>query len=159
MCFGCECGDGWYEILDNLFGYIFNVQEERSVIIPLKPELVTEENGGYLELKCPTVILSQVKEKYGTLRVYWNFDTSGVDALKDKVQDVKQLERNLERYADLVENAVDFSEYLSSKTCEITGRPGRLYSNGWCVTLCEEEAAKRFGDQEAGVAVPLEDGR
>ena len=45
----------------------------------------------------------------------------------------------------MVENAIDFCEYLSSKTCEVTGKAGKLYSKGWCVTLCKEEAIKRFG--------------
>ena len=45
----------------------------------------------------------------------------------------------------MVENAIEFSEYLSSITCEKTGKPGKLYSDGWCVTLCKEEAIKRFG--------------
>jgi hypothetical protein len=27
----------------------------------------------------------------------------------------------------------------------VTGRPGKLYSKGWSVPLCKEEAIKRFG--------------
>lgn len=148
MCFGCECGDGWYAILDNLFGYIADVRENRLRLLDLKPELATPENEGCVDFQCPPVILDQVKEKYGTLRVYWHFDSKEIEDLRSKVADEKQIERGLDRYSNLVENAVDFSEYLSSKTCEVTGRPGRLYTDGWHVTLCEEEAAKRFGRKD-----------
>jgi hypothetical protein len=145
MCFGCECGDGWKCILDDLFGYLSQVRESRSRLLSLKPEFSTGDDGGYLEVSCPPVVLDQVKEKYGTLRVYWHFSYDEIDEARSKVQDVEEFDRCIERYSNLVDDAVDFSEYLSSKTCEITGRPGKLYSDGWCVTLCEEEASKRFG--------------
>lgn len=145
MCFGCECGDGWHGILDNLFGYIDHVLKNRSVDLKVKKERVTDENGGYIELPCPPVILDQVKEKYGTLRVYWHFDSVGLEKVRDLVEDEAQISQSLERYADMIEDAVDFSEYLSSQTCEVTGKAGKLYTDGWCVTLCEEEAIKRFG--------------
>lgn len=59
MCFGFECGDGWFSILKKLCG-----------------ELKA------LKLKNFTVI--QVKEKYGTLRFYHN-GPSGSEKLQDKV--------------------------------------------------------------------------
>jgi len=45
ICFGCDCNDGWYDILDELFKKIS---------------------------KYPDVSLFQVKEKFGGLRVYLN---------------------------------------------------------------------------------------
>lgn len=145
MCFGCECGDGWFGILDNLFGYLTHLRESLATDLKIKTELTTAENGGYVEFRCPQIVLDQVKEKYGTLRVYWHFDLTEVDAVRSEALEEDNVNRTLGRYADTVENAIDFSEYLSSKTCEVTGKPGKLYSNGWCVTLCEEEAFKRFG--------------
>jgi hypothetical protein len=114
-------------------------------MLTLKPEFANEENGGYLDFSCPAVILDQVKEKYGTLRVYWHFPSEEVEQERARVLDTEKFEQCLMRYDNLVDDAVDFAEYLSSKTCELTGKPGKLYSDGWCVTLCEEEAAKRFG--------------
>lgn len=145
MCFGCECGDGWRGILDNLFGYLCQVRESHCHMIALKPEFANDSNDGYLDLCCPPVVLDQIKEKYGTLRVYWHFDTEDLEKTRDTVKNEEELDRYVERYSNLVEDAVDFAEYLSSKTCEVTGKPGKLYSDGWCVTLCEEEAKKRFG--------------
>jgi hypothetical protein len=61
-------------------------------------------------------ILTQVKEKYGTLRFY----TSGGD--------------------DAVERYVEFAEYFSSRLCEDCGAPGNLRGGGWLRTLCDKHA-------------------
>jgi hypothetical protein len=145
ICFGCECGDGWYKILDNLCGYIENLQKTRRSMLKLKEEFKTEKNKGYVEFHCPPVVFDQIKEKYGTLRVYWHFDTPNYEELSSKLVDPTELQTKTNNYSDTIENAVEFSEYLSSITCEITGKKGKLYSDGWCVTLCKEEAIKRFG--------------
>lgn len=146
MCFGCEHGDGWYSILDNLCGYINNVAESRSFVLKLKDEFKTKENHGYYSLSCPNVIFDQIKEKYGTLRVYWHFDEiERYEELKTQLENPDSLDGYIGKYSDIVENAIEFSEYLSSITCEKTGKPGKLYNNGWCVTLCKEEAIERFG--------------
>ncbi len=138
ICFGCECGDGWFDILDNLCGYIVNVQRCRSYYLATK-------DGKDIDFHCPDVVFDQIKEKYGTLRVYWHFDSSSYQEIAPKVKDVEDLTKYVSKYSDTIENAIDFCEYLSSKTCEVTGKPGKLYSKGWCVTLCKEEAIKRFG--------------
>jgi len=145
ICFGCECGDGWYKILDNLCGYIKNLQETRYSLLKLKDEFKTEENHGYYEFHCPPVVFDQIKEKYGTLRVYWHFDTSSLQDVEAKLENPEELTNKINSYSDTIENAIEFSEYLSSITCEITGKKGKLYSDGWSVTLCKEEAIKRFG--------------
>lgn len=49
MCFGCECGDGWYNLIDILCSQL---QHE------------TDKNGH------PQVVAFQVKEKFGGLRFY-----------------------------------------------------------------------------------------
>lgn len=100
MAWGCECGDGWYLILDELF-------EKLS--------------------KYPDVILVQVKEKFGTLRVY----TGGVSA---------------EDYDD-VHYHVERAYYKSSRTCEDCGAVGKLRTEGWfrvnCYD-CEQERQHRY---------------
>jgi hypothetical protein len=138
ICFGAECGDGWFDILDNLCGFITHLQKCHSYF------LMTKEDK-CINFYCPDVVFDQIKEKYGTLRVYWHFDSSYYDELALQLKDTKKLDECISRYSDTVENAIEFSEYLSSKTCEITGKPGKLYSQGWCVTLCKEEAIKHFG--------------
>lgn len=58
----------------------------------------------------------QVKEKLGGLRFYIN---EGTDAIHERIGQ---------------------AELESMKTCEITGRPGKLRTDiGWYRTLCDEE--------------------
>jgi hypothetical protein len=52
MCFGCECGDGWFELIYNACACIANHLKYR-------PE-------------CPPVEFVQIKEKFGGLRLYYN---------------------------------------------------------------------------------------
>jgi rubrerythrin len=49
MCWGLECGDGWYDLIDRLC-YLLQYD--------------TDKNG------YPQAIATQVKEKFGTLRFY-----------------------------------------------------------------------------------------
>jgi hypothetical protein len=138
ICFGCECQDGWFDILDNLCGFITDLQKSRCYFLAKK-------DGEFISFHCPDVNFAQIKEKYGTLRVYWHFADWDYEELASQIKDPEELDKHISRYSDTIENAIDFCEYLSSKTCEITGKPGKLYSDGWYVTLCKEEAIKRFG--------------
>jgi hypothetical protein len=66
MCWGFECGDGWYNILNSLMGNIQGHIDWKNK----KEEVV------------PQVILDQVKEKFGTLRFYY---TGGDDYIRGLV--------------------------------------------------------------------------
>lgn len=57
MCWGFECGDGWYEIIERLSSKL----EKAIAALP------AEERGEYRAV--------QVKEKYGTLRFYMTAET------------------------------------------------------------------------------------
>lgn len=62
MCWGFECGDGWYDLLDTLCQELMDLSKE--VDPPHIP------------------VATQVKEKYGTLRFYIN---GGTDAQWDAI--------------------------------------------------------------------------
>ena len=55
MCFGFECGDGWYGLLDAL---CYNIQQH--INWKNRKEVVVEQ-----------VVAEQVKEKFGGLRFYY----------------------------------------------------------------------------------------
>lgn len=111
MSWGCECGNGWYEILASLCWMIS--QHERN----------KEDNKKYLEKNDPDRLSSlpeyfpvkfdQVKEKYGGLRLYF----SGGD--------------------EYVEGLVSMAEAMSYKICEVCGNKGEPNKSGWISTLCE----------------------
>lgn len=66
MCWGFECGDGWYELIRQL-------SEKLTKLIKEFPK---EEQSDFRAL--------QVKEKYGTLRFYL---TAGTDAIFDAIDE------------------------------------------------------------------------
>lgn len=86
--FGVECEDGW-----------------RGIIEPLMQEC--QEKG---------VVITQIKEKYGTLRFY----VAECDAA--------------------MWNKIQKAEEASASICEKCGQPGRLRGKGWLKTLCGEHA-------------------
>jgi hypothetical protein len=57
---------------------------------------------------------AQVKEKWGTLRFYMTASTDEMDVL------IREAEKQ------------------SAVTCEVCGKPGKLYPGGWYYTACEE---------------------
>ena len=65
MCWGFDCGDGWYNILDQLMGNIQHHIDWKN----RKEEVVTQ------------VTLDQVKEKFGTLRFYYSGGDDAIDGM------------------------------------------------------------------------------
>jgi hypothetical protein len=138
MCFGIETGDGWYKILDNLFGYFYEIMEQ-DYYIPFNKEYIIEGDektyGTYIQ--SPKVKLVQVKEKYGTLRVY--FTTYNEETISEDIEskiDKISYDRMLNRIYTKIDEAVNYSEYISSKTCEVCGDDGTQTTGYWISTLC-----------------------
>lgn len=110
MPFGCEHSDGWFNIISRLCDEIDN-HLKRS------PDKVYE--------------FFQIKEKFGTLRIYDN----GHD--------------------EFIGGLISMAEAMSSVTCEVTGMPGGLCRSGrWYRTLCREQAEK---DGYVPVGMPDDD--
>jgi len=153
ICFGCECGDGWYQLLDHLFGYLTDHMERKlavDYISEYKDQHKDKKNyyRDYCSYKFepPQIILDQVKEKYGTLRCYYHTE---FDDIPDEVWanlDLKDFYKKLEAYNRKIDDAIEYAEYISSRTCEETGKEGKLYTKGWWKVLCDEEAIKRGYD-------------
>lgn len=60
------------------------------------------------------VVFTQIKEKFGTLRVYTNATDSYCDGV------------------------IAMAESMSAHTCEVCSRPGKQTNTGWIKTLCDE---------------------
>ena len=140
MCWGCECSDGWYDIISELCETLqFN----------------TDRNG------YPQVVFQQVKEKYGSLTIY--------HYTIDKVQKANFLEKIIVRTCRLMnwvtdklwswklidseysrihigfaehrsgvqDGLIDFSERISTLICEDCGERGKMSHRGsWMRTQC-----------------------
>jgi hypothetical protein len=95
ICFGFEVDDGWMPILEELFEKIDKVTKENNLDI--------------------TIV--QVKEKFGSLRVYWH----GSDTENDDIS-----------------NLIWEAEKQSACTCEKCGKPGTMQTDGWMCVRCED---------------------
>ena len=94
-----DIGDGWFTLLDCLL-----------------EQLQTRSNAGS-DMQPQA---SQIKEKYGELRVY------------------------LTVYSDAQDQLIEFAGVLSCRTCDVCGRPGQLLKNaGWLRTRCSEHEETR----------------
>jgi hypothetical protein len=98
-----ECGEGWRDLLERACTRI------RAAV---------QADGGSFKA-------TQIKEKYATLRFYWE------GALSPK--------------ADApVDEIIDLAEARSACTCEVCGEEGRLYQSGcWMMTRCALHAEGR----------------
>jgi hypothetical protein len=138
MCWGFDCGDGWYNIVNQLCkliqGHLKHREEGIAWAVEFNKNLaVAQANNweGWQEgwskkpRKVPNsidpVVVTQVKEKYGTLRFYHN----GGD--------------------QFISGVVSMAEAMSAVTCETCGNPGKTHSGPWIRTLCDEHAAKKNG--------------
>lgn len=100
MCWGFDCGDGWYNIIDQLCQQIQEYLDWKNQ----KEEVV------------PQVVASQVKEKFGTLRFYYD----GGD--------------------DYIRGLTSMAEAMSGVTCETCGKPGSFRGKDWYYTACDEHS-------------------
>lgn len=138
MCWGFDCGDGWYQLIDAL-SFTLTADHRRAKDSLeyyrnnfgkelWKGKIVTQEDIDKAQKEldenpCPVAV--QVKEKFGGLRFY-------VDRATEK------------QY-----NYINFTEMLSYRTCEECGAPGRTYTMGWHRTLCEKHADEHYGEEAA----------
>lgn len=106
--FGAECGPGWLLILDDLLSLIQDHEQQLTE----HRTWCAEHNRPQPEPTEP-VQVHQVKEKFGTLRFYY----AGGD--------------------EFVQGAVNMAEYMSARTCETCGSPGRLRGRHWVYTACD----------------------
>ena len=143
MCWGFECGDGWYDLLkeaaDKLeplckteLDKVAHLEKSwyrhvRSAISSVATApAVFKVFYNLAEWLCPTLYsnplywyggppcrASQVKEKFGTLRFYMTGQTAEMD--------------------DIIGEATR----KSAVTCEECGKPGRLRGHGWLYTACK----------------------
>jgi hypothetical protein len=99
-----ECESGWKEIIENL---LLNIHRfEASVKV---------ENPKYRPIK-----LVQIKQKYGCLRVYYDFHYPYP-------------------YSDVISDMITAAELESMKTCELCGSKTNvrtLAKRSWLLTIC-----------------------
>ncbi len=97
MSFGIACGPGWFHILDVLFEKITTYCERE---------------------RAPSPKATQIKEKFGSLRVYMDVTTPYIDGL------------------------IWMSESITHSACEVCGAPAKMtgFDQGWLQVRCPEHS-------------------
>ena len=108
MCWGIDVEEGWYNILNTLCSII---QQHIDYINGLDENSRKMRTGNKEQIF--QVEASQVKEKFGGLRFYYD----GGD--------------------NYIEGAVRMAENMSYVTCELCGAPGKPNESGWIQTFCD----------------------
>ena len=128
MYWGFECGDGWFNILDQLMGniqhHIYWKERQREVAIRFNSKAASGEMREVPE-EISQVTVDQVKEKFGTLRFYY----TGGD--------------------DYIDGLVSMAESMSGVTCETCGNPGKSTGGGWIKTVCEAHSGRKNNDENS----------
>lgn len=92
------CGDGWFTLL-------------YSMCAIMEPLLRAYAKGAE-EADVPCI--SDIKEKYGTLRFYADNET------------------------DVMSTIISVAESMSHFICEVCGQPGKVRDGGWVKTRCDK---------------------
>jgi hypothetical protein len=128
MYWGFECGDGWFDILDQLMGNIQHhidwKERQREVAIRFNSKAASGEIRE-VPKEISQVTVDQVKEKFGTLRFYY----TGGD--------------------DYIDGLVSMAESMSGVTCETCGNPGKSTGGGWIKTVCEAHSGRKNNDENS----------
>jgi hypothetical protein len=133
----CEMSvnDGWFDIIDslcaNIQSRIDNSTDRRKLAIQWNdrvndPDYDWSDKASFIkreEREVPElveqVVATQIKEKFGTLRFYYN----GGD--------------------EYISGLVAMADSMSGRICEDCGKPGKRTSGGWIRTLCDEHAHEK----------------
>ena len=115
---GVAVGAGWWPIIESLCANIQHYTDWQNKNHEKHPVV-------------PQVVVSQIKEKFGGLRFYYD----GGD--------------------DEISGMVRMAESWADHSCEECGAPGKSRNGGWIKTLCdkhEEERQERFRQREMKVS-------
>ena len=118
LCFGFECGDGWFEALLDFSKEVARINE-----IAMKRHIC--------------FVASQIKQKFGEIRVYWH--TKSFPDMCDRIPD----REDAMRLYSMMNNAINTLVVRCRNTCENCGTTNHIITtDGWIQRLCVK-CAKR----------------
>ncbi len=118
--FGCDCDNGWYELLHDLCAEITELYKRYDQPVD--------------------IVMDQVKEKYGTLRFYYHHEgkEKGISAIDFPGVSLRFSSKDSELHRQVAE-IVDKWEKKSGEVCEKCGKAGVLRKDlSWILTLCDD---------------------
>ena len=163
MCWGFDCGDGWFNILDQLMGSIQHhidwKEKQRKWAIDYN-EMAAQAKAGNFDLFEETmkaVPNDEYKEKRLAEIIAGDFREIPESIPQVTLDQVKEKFGTLRFYYsggdDYIDGMVSLAESLTGVTCESCGNPGERRGGGWVHTYCtpcEEarEIARAKADEE-----------
>jgi len=158
MCWGFECGDGWFQILNQLMG---NIQhhidwKERQREVAIKFNQMSEQ----LKAGDSTLFDEEYKDLIGL-----DFKERRRQELIDREPQIVPepipqvtLDQVKEKFGTLrfyysggdeyISGLVSMAESMSGVTCEECGKPGTSTRGGWIKTACKEHGGIDYEESE-----------
>ena len=163
MCWGFECGDGWFQILNQLMGNIQHHidwrKRQREVAIKYN-EMAVAGKSGNAELFADLVAREYGSEGYDAEYIRRRCEEMMTDPLRKVPEEVTQvtLDQVKEKFGtlrfyysggdDYISGLVSMAESMSGVTCEECGKPGTQTKGGWIKTACVEHGGEDFDTPE-----------
>ena len=173
MCWGFECGDGWFNILDQLMGSIQHhidwKEKQRKWAIDYN-EMAAQAKAGNFDLFEETTKAQpndEYKEKRLAEIIAGDFRQVPESIPQVTLDQVKEKFGTLRFYYsggdDRIDGMVSLAESLTGVTCESCGNVGERRGGGWVHTYCtpcEEarELARKLADEEWEMRKLLKEG-
>lgn len=161
MCWGFSCGNGWFNILDQLMGSIQQhidwKEKQRKWNIDYNEMAAQAKAGNFdlFELSMKDLTNPDYKEKRLAEIVAGDFREVPESIPQVTLDQVKEKFGTLRFYYsggdDYISGLVSMAESMSGVTCEECGNPGKQVGGGWITTLCKEHAEARgiyIGNEE-----------
>jgi hypothetical protein len=161
MCWGFDCGDGWYNLIDNLCILIDNhIMNERQLVRYNKEyhqmrEAALEGDWSLFNKSQEKLIAASTEDHSDWLQRQREQLLGPVSEFLEQVEckiepvtviQVKEKFGGLRFYYDggdeYIQGAVSMAERMSYSICEECGNLGKSRSGGWVRTLCDQHAAK-----------------
>ena len=173
MCWGFDCGDGWYNILDQLMGNIQHhidwKEKQRNWAIDHNAMVAQCREGIFdlFEKSMETVTNQEYKEKRleeilanGFREVPELIPQVTLDQVKEKFGTLRFYYTGGDEY---ISGMVSLAESMTGVTCESCGNIGERRGGGWVHTYCtpcEEarELARKQADEEWEMKKLLKEG-
>jgi hypothetical protein len=158
MCWGFECGDGWFQILNQLMGNIQHhidwKEKQRKGAIDYNYMAAQCKAGNFdlFEESMESVTNQEYKEKRLGEIVAGDFRTVPDIIPQVTLDQVKEKFGTLRFYYsggdDYISGLVSMAESMSGVTCETCGKPGTSTGGGWIKTVCVEHGGTDYNEGE-----------
>jgi hypothetical protein len=157
MCWGFECGDGWYNILDvlcsNIQDHVDHKRNQRARALRFNRALKRALAGDIRPLQMYFTFGGKEEPDE------WAIESANKAIMKAEFNEVpppmphitaSQVKEKFgglrfytNGYTDEVSGMIRMAESMSYRTCEVCGSPGRSNNYGWISTLCDTHRLER----------------